>query len=153
MSLQIIPPDEFTIHPLIYENAYPIGSLPLSDVLLNDDRRYIWLILVPRLQDISDISDLNDQAAQSLLQETQQALSVLKNVRKPDRIDLMASPDVTTQFHVDLIARFHSDEAWPLPVWNIGQKIFYPAHSAAILVDMLRSHFCKSGKDWISAKP
>ena len=49
---------EFALDPRLSADTVPVGDLALSSVLLMDDARFPWLILVPRRTGASEITDL-----------------------------------------------------------------------------------------------
>ena len=153
MSSLYVTPSEFKIDSRFEEETYPVGFLPMSTVLLMDDRRYPWLVLIPRIEGVTELSDLGEAESQNLMQEIRQTMKVFEIVSKPDKHNVEALGNRIHQLHIHVIARFHSDEAWPRPVWNLGEKTVYPAHSAYILIDSLRDCFKNMEPGWISARP
>ena len=61
-----------------------LGDFGLSRVLLMNDSRYPWLILVPRIVDASEVFALTAQQQQQLWQETSLIAQVLKDVFQAD---------------------------------------------------------------------
>jgi diadenosine tetraphosphate (Ap4A) HIT family hydrolase len=138
---------DFNLDPQLDADTYALGDLPLSRVLLMNDARYPWLILVPTKTDLAEIIDLDDQDQAQLMREIAIASGVLKSVFNPDKLNIGALGNRVRQLHVHVMARFVSDEAWPGPVWGIGQPQPYPAHMAGVtldkLADALKSHGLK----------
>ncbi len=99
-----------------------IGELELSRVLLMDDARFPWLILVPRLADMRDLTDLARDAQHRLLDEINRVAHVLHAIAKPDKLNIASLGNVVAQLHVHMIARYHGDPAWPRPVWSRASK-------------------------------
>ncbi len=48
----------FQLHPRLDGDTVTIATLELSRVLLMNDRRFPWIILVPERLDVSEIHDL-----------------------------------------------------------------------------------------------
>ena len=128
----------FSLDPQLEAETLPVGDLPLSRILLMNDRRYPWFIMVPRRSDPVEITDLTEEDAQTLMQEIRLVATALQNVMHPDKINVAALGNVTRQLHVHVIARFHSDPAWPRPIWGIGEQQAYPSHAAFVLIDRMR---------------
>jgi len=116
-------------------DTIPIGDLGLSSVLLMDDARFPWFILVPRRADASEVTDLSDVDAAALMSEIRLAARVMLDMAKPDKVNVGALGNMVAQLHVHVVGRFRSDPAWPGAVWGHGSRSPYPAHAAAALVE------------------
>jgi diadenosine tetraphosphate (Ap4A) HIT family hydrolase len=134
----------FTLDPRLETDTMPVGDLPLSSVLLMDDARFPWLILVPRRTGVSEITDLTEEDAQLLTSEIRLATRVMLDLSKPDKVNVGALGNVVPQLHVHVVGRFRSDPAWPGPVWGHGTRTPYPAHAAASLVERAGSLFAQA---------
>jgi diadenosine tetraphosphate (Ap4A) HIT family hydrolase len=116
-------------------DTIPIGDLSLSSVLLLNDARFPWFVLVPRIADVSELTDLSDEQAVQLMQEIRIATRVMMTLSKPDKVNVGALGNIVTQLHVHVIGRFRSDPAWPGPVWGYGTRTPYPDHAATALIE------------------
>ena len=112
-------------------------ELPLCRVLLMNDRRYPWLILVPRYNDLSEIHDLRDKDQSTLISEVTAATRALEKLFQPKKINVAALGNMVSQLHIHVIARFEENEAWPNPVWGIGKNVIYPKNEVKPLVNQL----------------
>ncbi len=128
-------PSSFTLDSRLQNDTYEIGALKLCRVLLMDDARYPWVILVPQLTNLKEIVDLSEADQQILMQEITFASTALKTLFAPDKLNVAALGNQVSQLHVHIIARFVSDEAWPNPVWGQGERMSYPPHMAGSLID------------------
>jgi diadenosine tetraphosphate (Ap4A) HIT family hydrolase len=122
-------------------DTIPIGDLALSSVLLMDDARFPWFILVPRRSGASELTDLSDEEAAQLMSEIRIATRVMLELAKPDKVNVGALGNVVAQLHVHVVGRFRSDPAWPGPVWGHGSRTPYPAHAATALVERAAALF------------
>jgi diadenosine tetraphosphate (Ap4A) HIT family hydrolase len=120
-------------------DTMPVKRLPLCDVLLMNDARYPWLILVPRRPSVSEIIDLSPDDRGRLMDEIALASTALKGAFDPDKLNVAALGNRVRQLHVHIIARFVSDVAWPGPVWGVGEAAPYPPHMAGMLIDRLEA--------------
>ena len=125
----------FTLDPRLIADTVPVGDLALSSILLLDDTRFPWFILVPRRIGLSEVTDLDEDDALVLMRELRIATSVMLTLAKPDKVNVGALGNVVPQLHLHVIGRFLSDPAWPGPAWGSGARKAYPAHAAAALVD------------------
>jgi diadenosine tetraphosphate (Ap4A) HIT family hydrolase len=97
----------------------------LARVLLANDANYPWLILVPRRSSLSELIDLEDNEQIQLLGEIAAAARVLKSVTECEKLNIAAIGNIIAQLHVHVVARRHSDAAWPNPVWGAGPPAEY----------------------------
>jgi diadenosine tetraphosphate (Ap4A) HIT family hydrolase len=131
----------FDLDPRLAADTIPVGDLALSSVLLLDDARFPWFVLVPRRAGATEITDLAAADAALLMGEIRTATRVMLNLAKPDKVNLGALGNVVAQLHVHVVGRFRSDPAWPGPVWGHGARQPYPDHAAAALVERAAALF------------
>ena len=110
----------FALDPRLAADTHPIAKWPLCDVLLMDDARYPWLILVPRVAGASEWIDLSGDQQRLLLAEINQISRHLKQKPNVTKLNIGALGNIVRQLHVHLIGRFEGDAAWPGPVWGSG---------------------------------
>jgi diadenosine tetraphosphate (Ap4A) HIT family hydrolase len=127
----------FTLDPQLEADTHPLGRFALSRVLLMDDARYPWLILVPEREGMAEIIDLPEADRMQLMREAAAASEALKAVFGPDKLNVAALGNRVRQLHVHVLARFQSDAAWPGPVWGVGQAQPYPPHMAGVAMDRI----------------
>jgi diadenosine tetraphosphate (Ap4A) HIT family hydrolase len=128
---------DFMLDPHLEADTFTVGHLPLSRVLLMNDARYPWLILVPTRQGLAEIIDLPEPERMVLMREIAAASECLKGLFNPDKLNVGALGNRVRQLHVHVLARFVSDAAWPGPVWGVGQAQPYPPHMAGVTVDRI----------------
>ena len=126
---------DFALDPRLAGDTRPVGDLPLCSVLLLDDARFPWFVLVPRRRGASELTDLADEDAATLMGELRVATRVMLALAEPDKVNVGALGNVVPQLHVHVVGRFRSDPAWPGPVWGHGTRQPYPDHAAAALVE------------------
>lgn len=131
----------FALDPALAAAALPVGELPLSSVLLMNDARFPWFVLVPRVADAREITDLAEADAAALMGELRVATRAMLDLARPDKINLGSLGNVTPQLHVHVVGRFRSDPAWPGPVWGFGTAQPYPPHAAAALIERAAALF------------
>jgi len=129
----------FTLDPRLAADTAPVGDLALSRVLLMNDANYPWLILVPRLPDVTELIDLEENAQVQLTAEIARASAALKAVTACDKLNVAALGNVVPQLHVHVIARRRDDAAWPKPVWGAAPaKVYAPAARDALIAALQR---------------
>ena len=110
-----------------------LGDFPLCRVLLMNDSRYPWLILVPRQADISEVFQLSAPQQQTLWQETTQVAHALNTLFAADKMNIATLGNVVSQLHMHVVARMRNDAAWPAPVWGIGTAEPYSVEQIQLL--------------------
>lgn len=132
----------FPLDPRLEADTHPLAELGLSRLLLMDDARFPWLILVPRIAGARELLDLDAADRATLLDEVTGVSRALESRLRPDKLNVAALGNVVPQLHVHVIARFATDAAWPNPVWGHGEREPYPGEERqrriADLVDALR---------------
>jgi diadenosine tetraphosphate (Ap4A) HIT family hydrolase len=126
---------DFTLDSRLAGDTIAIGDLALSSVLLLDDSRFPWFVLVPRRAGASELTDLSESDARLLMDEVRVATRVMLDLAKPDKVNVGALGNVVPQLHIHVIGRFRSDPAWPGPVWGHGPRTPYPDHAASALIE------------------
>ena len=116
---------EWSLHPQLAADTTPIGDLALARVLLANDANYPWLILVPRRPGLTELIDLEPNEQVQLLGEIDTAARVLKAVTECEKLNIAALGNIVAQLHVHVVARRHSDTAWPKPVWGAAPPTAY----------------------------
>lgn len=135
----------FTLDERLQNDTVFIGRLPLCQVLLMNDSRYIWLILVPARNDVFEIYHLDEADQAQLAKETSWVLEKMAGRYSPDSMNVGALGNIVKQLHVHHIARYTTDHAWPGPVWGNGVGVPYTADALEQrihdLKDLLASKF------------
>ncbi|HEX4768570.1 MAG TPA: HIT domain-containing protein [Lichenihabitans sp.] len=114
------PRPAFTLDPHLAADTLPVGDLDLCRVLLMNDARFPWLILVPRRERLVEIVDLPPSERAMLMDEIARCSQALRDVSRPEKLNVGALGNRVAQLHVHVIGRFRDDAAWPDPVWGRG---------------------------------
>jgi diadenosine tetraphosphate (Ap4A) HIT family hydrolase len=131
--------NKFQLNSRLEADTVFVADWPLSRLLLMDDARYPWLILVPRRAELSEIHDLGHAERMVLIEEIARAAKGLKALTGAAKINVGALGNVVPQLHVHVVARHPGDAAWPGPVWGQGTAVFYEAAERDALLVRLRS--------------
>ena len=110
----------FHLHPQLEKDCIVMGDLSLSRLLLLNDARYPWFILVPRREGVTEIFQLGVEDQQQLLKESSQLGEFLMTTYSGDKLNIGALGNLVPQLHLHHIVRYQTDETWPGPVWGVG---------------------------------
>src|SRR5215467_5024562 len=132
----------FVLHPRLMADTTVVVDWKLSRVLLMNDKRFPWLILVPRRPDLSEIFDLDEAGRIQLMAEITRAGEKLKAWGRArgcgDKINVANIGNMVPQLHVHVVARGKGDPAWPGTVWNAGAAVPYGAAEISRVTAELR---------------
>jgi diadenosine tetraphosphate (Ap4A) HIT family hydrolase len=123
---------EFHLSERLAADTILVCDLSLSRVLLMNDARFPWLILVPRRAYASEVFDLSESDRGELMLEITRCSELLKTLSGAAKINVGALGNLVPQLHIHVVARSPSDIAWPGPVWGFGKSEPYapPARDA-----------------------
>ncbi len=131
--------DTFHLNARLEADTTHIADWGLSRVLLMNEARFVWLILVPRRAGLSEIHDLKHAERMVLIEEISRASEGLKHMTGAKKINSAALGNMVSQLHVHVIARHEGDAAWPNPVWGSGPAVAYEQHVKTALIEKLRA--------------
>lgn len=110
----------FELDERLAADTFPVADLPLCRVLLMNDARYPWVILVPRQASISEVFELSVTDQQQLWREATQLGEAMKTALAGDKLNIATLGNVVSQLHIHVVIRRHNDATWPAPVWANG---------------------------------
>jgi diadenosine tetraphosphate (Ap4A) HIT family hydrolase len=128
----------FELHPRLEADTLLVADWALSRLLLMNDARFPWLVLVPRRADAIELQDLAHGERMVLIEEIARASRGLKTVIGAVKINIGALGNLVPQLHVHVVARTPTDPAWPGPVWGLGMPVPYASTASAALLEQLR---------------
>ena len=102
-----------------------------------NDRRYQWLILVPRRDDMREIHHLSSPDQTSLFEEITRVSELLETEFNPTKMNIGALGNIVSQLHIHVIARNEGDPAWPGPVWGHSSAVAYASDEIEKLKEKL----------------
>lgn len=133
----------FALHPQLRADCFPVGRFVLCQLLLLNDARYPWFILVPQRAGVSEIYMLDEADRAQLWQESDALSRYMAELFQPDKLNIAALGNVVPQLHIHHIARFRSDPAWPRPVWGFGESAAYGARERDELIARVSGRLCQ----------
>ena len=130
---------DFILDPRLAADSVFIADGPLSQVRLMNDARFPWLVLVPRVPQVSEWLELDGAQQRLLLAEINQVGNLLRTEPGIEKLNLGALGNIVRQLHVHLVGRHAADAAWPGPVWGSGRAQPYPSPDLDARVEYWRS--------------
>ncbi|HSG89785.1 MAG TPA: HIT family protein [Pseudomonadales bacterium] len=113
---------EFELDPRLAADTAEIGRTSLSLVLLMNDARFPWIMLVPMRPAIRELYELSTADAHRLLDESL-LLGRLMGAQDPTaKLNVANLGNIVAQLHLHHVLRTPADAAWPGPVWGFGTR-------------------------------
>jgi diadenosine tetraphosphate (Ap4A) HIT family hydrolase len=131
----------FRSDPWLESEFAPIGDLPLCAVLLRDDTRFSWLVLVPRQPGLVEIFDLSAHNRTRLIEEIALASRILKAATNCQKLNTAALGLIVHQLHIHVVARFADDIAGVGTVWGAGERVPNEPAARDAIVSKLKRGF------------
>jgi diadenosine tetraphosphate (Ap4A) HIT family hydrolase len=132
--------DEFTSDPAFARGASPLTDLALCEVRLQRDRRFPWLVLIPRRPRLREVEDLTLEDRASFMAEIILAGAAVRAMgaaadRPVEKLNIGLLGNVTPQLHAHVLGRRPDDAAWPGPAWGVGAPVPYAPQVLAMAID------------------
>jgi diadenosine tetraphosphate (Ap4A) HIT family hydrolase len=115
----------FEIDPRISAETILLGHMTLCELRLVDDMRWQWLILVPRVPQVTELHELDSEQLSELAREIAATAGTLQALTGCDKLNYGALGNVVSQLHIHVVARNRGDENWPGPIWGHGVPLRY----------------------------
>lgn len=145
-ALQVCRMTDFRPDPAFEAGSIAAADWPLCHVRLQDDARFPWLILIPRVTDAVEVDDLTAPQRQVLMEEQVRAGMLIRDLaqaldRPVDKLNIAAIGNVTAQLHVHVVGRRRDDGLWPDPVWGRAGARPWPGDMRSRLLEAIRQPF------------
>lgn len=127
----------FEVAPAFEAGSIAAAEWPLCHVRLQDDARFPWLILIPRIKGAVELEDLSVEQRAALMEETVRCGALVRGLGAVEKLNIGAIGNVTAQLHVHVVGRRRDDGLWPDPVWGRGPAVPYAAEEKARLLERI----------------
>ena len=121
----------FQLHERLQQDCIGIGRLDLCRILMMNDSRYPWFILVPEIAGIREIYQLSKAERCLLTEESSYLAENLAALYNADKMNIAAIGNLVPQLHIHHVVRYRTDSAWPAPVWGKFAAIPYTQQQVA----------------------
>ncbi|GBU09598.1 histidine triad domain protein [Gammaproteobacteria bacterium] len=131
----------YQLDPILAANTRHVTSLTLCEVRIQNEARFPWVILIPKMDNIIEIIDLSDENQLQLMREIAQVSKAMNIVFDSDKLNIATLGNIVKQLHFHVIARYEADLAWPNPVWGFfEQTASYGADALSRRILTLKTH-------------
>ena len=122
------------------KTSHLITELKLCSVRLIDNKKFPWIILVPKRLNVTDITELKTKDQSLLMREIVFCSKIMKKVFKTKKLNVEKIGNIVPQLHIHIIARNKNDSSWPLSVWVVKGESYSAAQLEKIL-KKLKTYF------------
>jgi diadenosine tetraphosphate (Ap4A) HIT family hydrolase len=129
----------FALDERLASDTFVVGDMTLTRVLLMNDARWPWLILVPRREGLVELIDLEAADRVQLIEEAAHVSRFLKAHAVAHKINIGTLGNIVRQLHLHVVARTVGDPAWPGPIWGFGAAVHRDKVDARKLVAAARA--------------
>lgn len=129
--------DAFELHPVLARDTHRVATFELCELLLMNDARFAWTILVPRLPGLEHLHEIPQRHRGRLYDEIDRVSRRVLALPGVEKLNVAALGNIVRQLHVHVVGRHPGDAAWPGPVWGHGVPEPYTAAAAAALLRRL----------------
>lgn len=148
--MHILEPEAFALHERLIAATRPVGQARLTTVLMIDDHRLPWLLLVPRVEGVEEMHHLSPDLRTALIEEIAACTKGLEAAFDPIRINVADIGNRVAQMHIHIVARKADDVFWPKVVWSREREGHSDAQAARAMLERLR-HACREMAGFIAA--
>ncbi|MCB9060198.1 MAG: HIT family protein [Halobacteriovoraceae bacterium] len=103
----------FTLDERLESEFVLIGQTEVCEVLVKKNSEVPWVVLVPKVENVSEYYELHHGVQFILLDEINFFSKFMKNKFEADKINIAMFGNIVPQLHVHIVARFKTDRFWP----------------------------------------
>ena len=112
----------FKLDKKFLKTSHYITNFKLCTIMLYDNSKFPWVILIPKRNKITEITDLNSKDQILLMKEIVYVGRIMKKLFKTSKLNVEKIGNIVSQLHIHIIARSKKDSSWPLSVWVVRGK-------------------------------
>ena len=135
-----------SLDPTLARDTRPLFDTEHAQVLLANDARWPWLILVPRDTLVTEVHQLAPDARAAFLETASAVGEALQDATGCRSVNIAMLGNMVSQLHCHVVARSPGDPNWPAPVWGFGEAV--PREQSAEL-----PAFAREVRELLTARP
>lgn len=128
----------FELDPVLANDTVALADTTDYAVRLANDKRFPWVIVIPKVASITEIYQLDIELQQKIAADASVLGRELMELFNGDSLNTGALGNVVRQLHLHHVVRFETDAAWPVPVWGFGKPLAYSPDELQQRVDLLQ---------------
>lgn len=115
----------FQLDNRLQKDTFIIGQGEGCQLLLMNDKRYPWFIVVPAVSNVSEWFELPDTDQCRYHVASVKLGHCIRNAFGCEKINIGTLGNIVRQLHIHVVGRFVTDPAWPGPVWGHSSAVHY----------------------------
>ena len=112
----------FKLDKKFLKTSHHLINFKLCTIMLHDNSKFPWVILIPKRNKVTEITDLNSKDQILLMKEIVYVGRIMKKLFKTSKLNVEKIGNIVPQLHIHIIARSKKDSSWPLSVWVVRGK-------------------------------
>ena len=108
----------FQLDPRLKQDTFQVKETSDYLLLMMNEQRYPWFIVVPKIANVSEWHDLSEQQQTAIHLLCVELGRAVKQAFNSIKINTAALGNIVEQLHIHVIGRHPEDSAWPNPVWG-----------------------------------
>ena len=129
----------FILDPKLGADTHFAIDWSLCRVLVMNEARYPWLVLVPRHDGVTELTALSAGDRKTLMDEIASAGSIVQAMPGVTKLNIGALGNLVPQLHIHVVGRHPGDPAWPGPVWGHSPRVPYDAGALGRILAAVRA--------------
>lgn len=138
----VISPGEylimFVLDPRIERDSIYVTDLSLCQIRLQNDSRFPWVILIPKVENVIEVHDLIQSDQAQLIKESSIVATIVKKLTNCKKVNVANLGNIVSQLHWHVVGRTETDAAWPGPIWGVGSANDYEFSARQKLVKNIK---------------
>jgi diadenosine tetraphosphate (Ap4A) HIT family hydrolase len=127
----------FALDPRLAGDTINVASLPMCELLIMNDARFPWAILVPRIEGACELHELSATDGAVVWAEVMAVAGAMGGWHGVAKVNVGALGNIVSQLHVHVVGRHAGDPAWPGPVWGHSVRVPYEVGGEEALAQYL----------------
>lgn len=128
----------FHLDPTLNRDSFLICNFRLCELRLFNRKELLWLILVPRVNDVTELYQLNERQLELLIFEINLVSKILKKDFSCDKLNIATLGNFVPQLHIHVIARRFDDLFWPQPAFGLVKEP-YDSEGAKVVIEKIQA--------------
>lgn len=135
----------FTVDPRLTDNAFVALESQEMMITLVNDRRWPWLVVIPKVPNVSELYELPSDVRSRLNEFSALLGREWMALTDGDKLNVACIGNVVRQLHMHHVVRYTGDTAWPAPVWGVGESVPYEVAQRDQLIGGIRARLVAAG--------
>lgn len=128
----------FHLDPMLAKDSILICNFRLCELRLYNRKDLVWLILVPRVNNVTELYQLNERQLELVIFEINLISKILKKDFDCDKLNIATIGNFVPQLHIHVMARRFADPHWPQPVFGLLKEPYAP-EDAMMMVQKIQA--------------